>query len=58
MSLLKRAQLCVTPHRNSCVSGPFVHKALQVNTIWNQHHFHLTVVSFQGKEQMGNYADF
>lgn len=37
------------PHRNNCVSGPFVHKALQVNTIWNQHRFHLASVSFQKK---------
>lgn len=49
MSFLKRAKLCVMPHRNNCVSGPFVHKALQVNMIWDQHHFHLAVVSFQKK---------
>lgn len=33
MSFVKRAKLCVMPHRNSSVSGPFVHKALQVNVI-------------------------
>lgn len=53
MSFLKRAKLCVMPHRNNCVSGPFVNKALQVNMIWDQHHFHLAVVPFQKKAGYG-----
>ena len=49
----EKGQILCMPHRNNCVSGPFMHKALQVNAIWNQHHFHLAVVSFQGKAGYG-----
>lgn len=48
-----RTRLCVIPHRNSCVSGPFMHKALWVNTVWNHHHCHLAVASLWGKAGYG-----